>query len=225
MENIIISAIYLILSFAITIFCYKKYGKYGLYIWMSVLVIICNIQTTKISELFGLTISLGNISYGALFLTTDILTEKYGKNSTYNATKISFITMAIFALLMYIFLQYRPSKIDFSQDALVTIFSYVPRVTVGSLLAYYISQRCDAFLYSKLKAKYNKVWISNNVSTMISQILDTLIFVTIAFVGIMNYTEIIDLIITMILVKWVIALLDTPFMILVTKIKDNQELN
>lgn len=225
MENIIISAIYLILSFAITIFCYKKYGKYGLYIWMSVLVIICNIQTTKISELFGLTISLGNISYGALFLTTDILTEKYGKNSTYNATKISFITMAIFALLMYIFLQYRPSKIDFSQDALVTIFSYVPRVTVGSLLAYYISQRCDAFLYSKLKAKYNKVWISNNVSTMISQILDTLIFVTIAFVGIMNYTEIIDLIITMILFKWVIALLDTPFMILVTKIKDNQELN
>ena len=225
MENIIISAIYLILSFAVTIFCYKKYGKYGLYIWMSVLVIICNIQTTKISELFGLTISLGNISYGALFLTTDILTEKYGKNSTYNATKISFITMAIFALLMYIFLQYRPSKIDFSQDALVTIFSYVPRVTVGSLLAYYISQRCDAFLYSKLKAKYNKVWISNNVSTMISQILDTLIFVTIAFVGIMNYTEIIDLIITMILFKWVIALLDTPFMILVTKIKDNQELN
>lgn len=225
MENIIISAIYLILSFAITIFCYKKYGKYGLYIWMSVLVIICNIQTTKISELFGLTISLGNISYGALFLTTDILTEKYGKNSTYNATKISFMTMAIFALLMYIFLQYKPSKIDFSQDALVTIFSYVPRVTVGSLLAYYISQRCDAFLYSKLKAKYNKVWISNNVSTMISQIVDTLIFVTIAFVGIMNYTEIIDLIITMILFKWVIALLDTPFMILVAKIKDNQELN
>ena len=225
MENIIISAIYLILSFAITIFCYKKYGKYGLYIWMSVLVIICNIQTTKISELFGLTISLGNISYGALFLTTDILTEKYGKNSTYNATKISFMTMAIFALLMYIFLQYKPSKIDFSQDALVTIFSYVPRVTVGSLLAYYVSQRCDAFLYSKLKVKYNKVWISNNVSTMISQIVDTLIFVTIAFVGIMNYTEIIDLIITMILFKWAIALLDTPFMILVTKIKDNQELN
>ena len=225
MENIIISVIYLILSFAITIFCYKKYGKYGLYIWMSVLVIICNIQTTKISEIFGLTISLGNISYGALFLTTDILTEKYGKNSTYNATKISFMTMAIFALLMYIFLQYKPSKIDFSQDALVTIFSYVPRVTAGSLLAYYISQRCDAFLYSKLKAKYNKVWISNNVSTMISQIVDTLIFVTIAFVGIMNYTEIIDLIITMILFKWIIALLDTPFMILVTKIKDNQELN
>lgn len=225
MENIIISAIYLILSFAITIFCYKKYGKYGLYIWMSVLVIICNIQTTKISEIFGLTISLGNISYGALFLTTDILTEKYGKNSTYNATKISFMTMAIFALLMYIFLQYKPSKIDFSQDALVTIFSYVPRVTAGSLLAYYISQRCDAFLYSKLKAKYNKVWISNNVSTMVSQIVDTLIFVMIAFVGIMNYTEIIDLIITMILFKWVIALLDTPFMILVTKIKDNQELN
>ena len=210
MENIIISIIHLILSFAITIFCYKKYGKYGLYIWMSVLVIICNIQTTKISEIFGLTISLGNISYGALFLTTDILTEKYGKNSTYNATKISFMTMAIFALLMYIFLQYKPSKIDFSQDALVTIFSYVPRVTAGSLLAYYISQRCDAFLYSKLKAKYNKVWISNNVSTMVSQIVDTLIFVMIAFVGTIPSSAIITMILCQYIWKVVYEVVATP---------------
>ena len=70
MENIIISIIHLILSFAITIFCYKKYGKYGLYIWMSVLVIICNIQTTKISEIFGLTISLGNLNSGIPYVNT-----------------------------------------------------------------------------------------------------------------------------------------------------------
>lgn len=224
MHNILISVVYLIISFIITLICYKKYGKYGLYIWMCVLVIICNIQTTKISELFGLTISLGNISYGALFLTTDILTEKYGKESTYNSTTLSFITMIIFTILMYLFVQYTPSEADFSQESLATIFNYIPRITVGSLLAYFVSQRCDAFIYSKLKNKYHKVWISNNVSTMISQVLDTIIFVTIAFIGLMSAKELFDLFITMILFKWIIALLDTPFMILVTKIKSNNEL-
>ena len=144
--------------------------------------IYCNIQTIKMSELFGLTISLGNISYGALFLTTDILSEKYGKQATINATKLSFIAMVVFAILMYLFLQYEPSSIDNSQNALLQIFNYIPRITIASLTAYYCSQRCDACLYSALKKKYNKVWISNNVSTFISQTLDTLIFVSLSFI-------------------------------------------
>ena len=75
MNNLLISIIYLILSFSLTLFIYNKYGKYGLYSWICVLVIICNIQTIKLADIFGLTISLGNISYGALFLSTDILSE------------------------------------------------------------------------------------------------------------------------------------------------------
>ena len=224
MNNIIISIIYLILSFIVTVLCYKKFGKFGLYIWMSVLIIMCNIQTIKIAEIFGFTISMGNISYGAIFLTTDILSEKYGKEFSIKATKISFISMVLFAIFMYLFIYYTPSEVDFSQEALVTIFNYIPRITVGSLLAYYISQRTDAYIYDKLKWKYNKVWISNNVSTFISQVLDTLIFVNIAFIGTMNLREMSQLIITMIIFKWIIAILDTPFMIFITKIKNNQEL-
>ena len=222
MINTAISIIYLILSFTATMLCFKKYGKYGLYIWMCILVIICNIQTVKISEMFGLTISLGNISYGALFLTTDILSEKYGKKATDNATKLSFITMVVFAIFMYLFLQYKPSDIDTSQDALLQIFNCIPRITIASLTSYYCSQRCDAFLYNKLKKKYNKVWISNNVSTFLSQTIDTLFFVLLSFIGIMNTTDIIQMIITMLLFKWGIALLDTPFMLLTTKIKNNE---
>ena len=176
------------------------------------------------SEIFGFTISLGNISYGAIFLTTDILSEKYGKDSTNNAIKLSFIFMIVFAILMYTFLHYKPSQSDFSQDALMTIFNYIPRITFGSLLAYYFSQNIDALLYSKLKHKYNKVWISNNVSTFISQAIDTLIFVSISFFGVLSFKEIIDLMITMLILKWIIAILDTPFMIIVSIINNNKEL-
>lgn len=222
--NILISILYLIISFTITLLCYKKYGKFGLYIWMCILVVISNIQTIKISEVFGLTISLGNISYGLLFLTTDILSEKYGKKSTNNAIKLSFITMIIFTILMTLFLKYEPSRLDFSQDALLVIFNYMPRITIGSLLAYIISQKCDTYIYIKLKEKYNKVWISNNGSTFISQIVDTFVFVIVSFLGIMNQTQIIQLILTMLIFKWIISLLDTPFMILATRIKNVKEL-
>ncbi len=224
MLNLYISFLYLLISFSITIICYKKYGKYGLYIWMCILVIICNIQTVKMSEIFGFTITLGNISYGAIFLTTDILSEKYGKEATDTATKLSFIFMIIFTLFMSLFLKYEPSSSDFSQEALTTIFNYMPRITMASLSAYYISQMCDAKLYQLLKSKYNKVWISNNVSTIISQTIDTIIFTTISFLGTLSFHDIIDLMFTMLIFKYLIALLDTPFMILITKIKTNKEL-
>lgn len=224
MNNLFVSLLYLIISFSATLVIYKRFGKFGLYSWMCLLVVICNIQTIKLSEIFGLTISLGNISYGALFLTTDIISEKYGRNSATEATNLSFVFMILFTILMYLFLQYTPCNSDFSQNAFETIFNFIPRITLGSLTAYCFSQRCDAYLYEKLKKKYNKVWISNNVSTIISQVLDTTIFVLIAFVGTMKLNEIISLMITMIIFKWIIAILDTPFMIITTKIKNNKEL-
>ena len=168
MNNLFVSLLYLIISFSATLVIYKRFGKFGLYSWMCLLVVICNIQTIKLSEIFGLTISLGNISYGALFLTTDIISEKYGRSSATKATNLSFVFMILFTILMYLFLQYTPCNSDFSQNAFETIFSFIPRITLGSLTAYCFSQRCDAYLYEKLKKKYNKVWISNNVSTIIS---------------------------------------------------------
>lgn len=222
MNNVFISIIYLLLSFILTILCFKKYGKYGLYIWMCVSVIICNIQTIKTSEVFGLIISLGNISYGSIFLSTDILSEKYGEEAAKQATKLSFITMVIFTIFMQIFLQYEPSSIDESQNALSIIFNCMPRISLGSLLAYYVSQNCDAKIYSFMKKKYNRVWLSNNVSTFISQIVDTIIFTSIAFIGTMDFTDIINLMITMIIFKWIIAIFDTPFIMIINKIKNKE---
>lgn len=224
MNNLFISAIYLLLTFSLTVLCFKRYGKIGLYIWMCISVIICNIQTIKITELSGFIISLGNISYGSIFLCSDILSEKYGIEANKVAIKLSFMTMIVFTVMMNLFLLYTPAPIDTSQNALIAIFSCMPRITIGSLLAYYCSQLCDAVVYKILKAKFHKVWISNNVSTFISQFIDTIIFVSIAFFGTMSSAEIINLMITMLIFKYIIALLDTPFILLVTKIK-NKELS
>ncbi len=222
--NLLISISYLLISFFLTILCYKKFGKIGLYIWMCISIIICNIQTIKISELFGFVISLGNISYGSIFLTTDILSEKYGEKEATKAINLSFCSMLVFTLFMWIFLKYEPSSVDTSQKALETIFNYIPRITIGSMVAYYISQNIDTRIYQFLKKKYNRIWISNNISTFISQIFDTLLFVTISFFGTISNHDMIELIFTMILFKFIIAILDTPFIYIASKFKRVEEL-
>ena len=222
--NITLSIIYLLVSFLLTILCYKKYGKIGMYIWMCLGVIISNIQTIKMASLFGLTVSLGNISYGTVFLTTDILSEIYGEKSTKEAIKISFLVMIVFTLFMWLFLQYEPSTIDTSQKALETVFGYIPRITLGSMCAYYLSQTCDAKIYAFLKKRTSKIWLRNNISTFISQTINTIIFLTISFAGLMSFTSLVELFLTMLLFKILIAVLDTPFIYLAKRLKNVQEI-
>ena len=224
MNNLVISIVYLLLTFSLTVLIYKKAGRVGLYIFMSVSVIISNIETIKLIDFYGVVVSLGNISYGSIFLITDILSEKYGKESCKKAIRFSFLMMIIFTISMKLFLAYTPSSIDNSNEALLTIFNYMPRITIASLLAYYISSNCDAYLYSYFKSKFNKLFISNNLSTFISQIIDTFIFCTISFFNTMSLKELVTLGISMLVFKWLIALLDTPFMYLANSIKKVEEL-
>lgn len=222
--DLLLSIGYLLIAFVVTLLCYKFLGKYGLIIWICVSIIMCNIQTIKIGEFFGLSLSLGNIIYGAIFLSTDILNHKYGKEEAKKAIKISFIVMIVFCVLMYLFLQFTPSSIDTSQAALETIFSYVPRVTIASLLAYYISQTCDIHIFNFLSKRFNKLWLSNTGSTVISQTIDTLIFVLFSFVGVLATGEIIEIMVTMIVIKLIIAICDTPFMYIANSIKKVREI-
>ncbi len=224
MNNLVISIVYLLLTFSLTVLIYKKFGRVGLYIFMSVSVIISNIETIKLIDFYGVTVSLGNISYGSIFLITDILSEKYGKESCKKAIRFSFLMMIIFTISMKLFLSYTPSSIDNSNEAFLTIFNYMPRITIASLLAYYISSSCDAYLYSYFKNRYNKIFISNNLSTFISQIIDTFLFCTISFFNTMSVKDLLSLGLSMLIFKWLIALLDTPFMYLANSIKKVEEL-
>lgn len=191
---------------------------------MCISVIISNIQTMKLIDFMNITISLGNISYGAIFLTIDILNENYGKKTTNEAIRISFVVMIIFTVTMKLFLMYVPNEIDSTQNSFLIIFNYMPRVTIGSLTAYYISQICDSSIYSFLKRKFNKIWISNNVSTFINQVIDTIIFCIISFAFNLSTKDVFSLAISMIIFKWIIAILDTPFMYIASMIKHINEI-
>ena len=180
--------------------------------------IVANIEVVKCIDLFGMSLTLGNVMYGTVSLITDVLNEKYGSKTARKSVYISFGTMLMFTLFMQINLMFIPNSEDFASGAMKTLFAITPRICVATLVAYLISNVLDTHIYDKLR-KY-KLWVRNNGSTMISQFVDTIIFTFIAFYGVFSMNMLIELIFTTYVIKIVIALIDTPvFYLLTTKLK------
>ena len=217
MSNELLWPAMLILNFLVILVVYRFFGRMGLYAWVPISVIIANIQVIKTVELFGMTASLGNIVYSTSFLATDILSENYGKKDAVRAVGIGFIALASLTLFMNFALLFEPASIDFAHESMETLYTLLPRIALASFLAYGISQVHDVWAYALLKKRRPQsrwIWLRNNLSTMVSQALDTLIFVTIAFVGSIPAREFWQIALSTYVLKWFVAGADTPLVYL-----------
>lgn len=221
--NELLCIITLAVSSTLVILSYKYLGKTGLFLWIAIATIVSNIQTVKLVNIFGIESSLGTILYGSTFLATDILNLKYGKKEAEKTILIGFLTMIVMTVFMSLCLKYTPSSNDFAQQSLITIFTVNIRITIASLIAFAISQFMDTILFQKLHKKYNKLWLSNNVSTMICQIIDTIIFCMITYYGLVDVQVIFQIMLSMYIFKFIIALCDTPYIYIANKIKKVNE--
>lgn len=213
----------LLVNFAAVMICYRLWGKTGLYAWIPVSVILANIQVTKTITLFGLEATLGNIVYATSFLATDILNENYGKREAGRAVGIGFFSLISMTVIMHLALLFEPSPADFIHEHLSQIFSLMPRIAVGSLTAYGISQVHDIWAYSFWKQRkpgMKYIWLRNNASTMVSQLIDSVVFTLIAFAGVFPVPVLIQIIASTYLLKWLVAAADTPFIYLARRWKD-----
>lgn len=206
-----------ITEFSLLLLLYKCMGRTGLFAWVSMATVIANIQVLKTVQLFGFTATLGNVAYASIFLATDILSENYSQKDARTAVILGFVSTLTMTLLMLGSLAFLPSAEDNAHTSMKQLFSLVPRVAAGSAIAYIVSQFYDVWNYGFLKEKApgtGMLWLRNNLSTLLSQLLDTLVFTTIAFWGLYSRREFTSIVITTFLLKGIAALLDTPFIYL-----------
>jgi len=106
------------------------------------------------------------------------------------------------------------------QEAFEKIFTMTPRIILASMIAYLIAQIHDvyAFHYWKNKTRGKHLWIRNNASTIVSQAIDTVIFITVAFYGVVPLEVLLNMIVSQYIVKVAIALIDTPFIYVATNL-------
>lgn len=189
--------------------------------------VISNVITGKVIDtgitLFGnpVTIAGAVICYPVCYLITDIVGEMWGKREANKIVKYGFIGQVL-ATLIIVATTYTPYLDMDMQAAYVKLLGQNWVFVAGSLSAYLASQYLDVHIFHTLKEKTNgkSKWIRNNASTMLSQFVDTAIFIVIAFgfgFGWIfdNQVALLNMVIGQYLIKVIIAVLDTvPFYIL-----------
>ena len=174
---------------------------------------------TKCVDMFGLSVTLGNVMYGSTFLVTDILSEIYGGKQARRAVMMGFFATIVFTIIIQVSLLFEPNSQDFVSDSMKTIFSIMPRLCVASMVAYLVSNILDTYFYELIRRKFPKqLWLRNNGSTLISQLIDSFLFTFIAFYGMYDIYLLIELSFTTYLIKAFVAFCDTPFLYAAKKI-------
>jgi uncharacterized integral membrane protein (TIGR00697 family) len=199
----------------------KIFKKEGLYIWTAIALIMANILECQTVGLFnGFTSTCGNVLFASVFLSTDIMSEKYGSEYSKKAIKLAVVAMIAFTIIMQIGLLFTPDETDFAHDAMTTLFGLNLRITISSLVMFFISNNLDIFLFEKIKTKLpNQLWVRNNVATIISNVLENYFFIFFAFVGLYDIPTMLNIATTISVVEIVIALFDTPFLYISKKLK------
>lgn len=187
--------------------------------WVTAYVVVASAVlacvSAKISSVFGLPITLGEAVYASIYLSSDMVTERYGKKEGFKLIRIGFASLFVFTILTQLALALQPE--DYATDianGMNTVFDMSLRLAVGGALAYFISQHFDVWLYHFIheKTKERFLWLRNNLSTIISQALDSSIFYMVAFYGVFDNATLLSIALAGYTAKVAIAFCDTPFM-------------
>jgi uncharacterized integral membrane protein (TIGR00697 family) len=214
MENSLLFIAQTLCTLALVLLCFRL-GKVWLVSFIAMAAVLINVAVLKQMELFGFAATGGNVLYAAIFFATDLLDEYWGPKEARRAVRIGFLGGLLYLGISQVLLLYVPSSSDFAQEPMSELFGLVPRIVGGSLLAYLVSQHLDVWLFWRIRqaTEGRLLWLRNNLSTWLSQAVDTVLFTVLAFAGVPDF-PLLEVILLTYFLKILVAVLDTPFIYL-----------
>ncbi|MCH5164990.1 MAG: queuosine precursor transporter [Clostridiales bacterium] len=226
--NELLLIVSVLLIFGSVLVAYMFFGRAGIYCVSALATVFANVEVVILIKAFGMEQTLGNVLFAATFLATDILSECESKASANKAVYIGIFSTLFFLALSQLWMLFDPSEADASMPAVNQLFSQTPRLVVASLAVYAVSQFFDVWLYHKWwsfterkfgdKKKY--LWLRNNGSTLVSQLINTLLFTTLAFAGTYDFMTLLSIFGSGYVIFVFTSLLDTPVIYLARKVKE-----
>ncbi|MCM3768722.1 queuosine precursor transporter [Neobacillus niacini] len=190
----------------------------GIFVGLLVLANIVAVKLFSIGDTFILPVAV--IVYIFTYPIIDVIVEVYGKKEGQRTVKAGLATQILALIFIAITVHLPAAPVFKDQASFETIFNGSFRVILASLISYTVSQNLDVFVFNKLKNRHGdkKLWLRNNASTMLSQLIDTTIFITIAFYGTMPIAILGTLIMTQYMFKFFAAIMTTPIVYLLVNL-------
>ena len=206
------------------------FGKEGLYLAIVLGIVLSNLQGGKVSDVVifdrTFTVSMGAIMYSGIYFATDLLSEKYGRREANRAVILGALANIAVMLTLVLSTFFLPSDVADSADevhnAISTLAVYSPIFVIGSITASLISQLFDVWIFHKIKSitGTRMLWLRNNLSTLLSQALDTFIYTFVwVLAGQLDFSTAAAIALSKYIFKFAIAILDTIFIYMLREIK------
>lgn len=175
-------------------------------------ILVSNIASTKLFDAFGLTIDGGTILFPLAYILADVITEVYGFKAARRVIVIGFLMSILMTSVLFVIQLLPPAAGWTAQESYEQILGLLPRIIAGSLVAYLIGELTNSFILAKMKVatKGSYLWARTIGSTLVAALLDTVIFSTIAFHGVIPTETLVSLIVTVYVIKVLIEIAITP---------------
>jgi hypothetical protein len=174
--------------------------------------IAANIIAVKLVEIFGLLLPAAIIIFPLSYILGDVLTEVYGYHQARRVIWLGFLCNLIVVAAIEAARVLPAAPFWEAQEAFERILGYTPRLLVASFLAYLVGEFANAFVLAKMKIATGGRWLWTRTigSTIVGQALDSAVFITLAFAGIIPSAVLASAIVTQWLVKSAYEALATP---------------
>lgn len=174
--------------------------------------LISNIASSKITTLGWFTFDAGTLLFPLSYIFGDILTEVYGYKRSRKTIWLGFVCAALMSVVLII-VGMLPAAADWgNQDAYNKILGLTPRIVLASLIAFWCGSFSNSFILAKIKVLTagKWLWLRTIGSTIVGELIDSALFVVVAFAGLMPTAALITIIISNYLFKTGVEVLFTP---------------
>ena len=189
---------------------YKHLGTISVF-FVTVL-LISNIASSKIVDFGWFTFDGGTLLFPLSYIFDDILTEVYGYKKSRNVIWLGFFSALVMALVFMIVGALPAAPGWNNQAAYDAILGSTPRIVVASLIAFLFGEFSNSFVLAKMKiwTKGKWLWTRTIGSTVVGELLDSTLFILIAFFGVLPGSLLITLIISNYIFKTAVEIVFTP---------------
>ena len=190
-----------------------------------VVLMVSNLVGAKIMALGPFRISGAQLLFPITYIFGDIFTEVYGYAASRRAIWTGFLASALLSVMGLITVALPPAPDWPNQEAFETVFHFVPRMVVASLVAYWAGEFSNAYVLAKLKlwTKGKHLWVRTIGSTVVGQFVDTVVVMVIAFGGSLSWELIATLIVSGYLGKVLYEAAATPLTYAVVNLLKRKE--
>ena len=189
-----------------------RLGKNHLLGLVALLAILANLFVIKQIDLFTKVVTSTDAYIVGAVLGQNLLQEYFGKKTSLKAIKITFFSMIFFLIMAKVHLLYIPSIFDNTQTAFQNILTHSPRIIISSITVFFIATRFDILFFGFLKKifKDKHLVFRMTISSILTQLLDTILFTYLALFG--SAKSILDIIVFSFIIKSLVIFIAAPFM-------------